>query len=200
MGIILFHTTPYWPQANGEIERFNRNLTKVVNVAQAAGSNWKDELFEFLLMYRSTAHATTNISPSELLFNRQIKDKLPSLRDFVPAEELRDRDFLKKSNGKIYADRRRGAISRDVSIGDTVLVGHSPGIGKGLMFEKEAGEVVDVAASEVTVWSPSRTVKRNIADVKVEATEEIPEPAPVEVRRSARAPKPVQWGPDFVTD
>ena len=58
--------TPYWPQANGEVERFMRTIEK----AHIEKKNWKQVLYQFLRQYRATPHSTTNVSPSEALNNR----------------------------------------------------------------------------------------------------------------------------------
>ncbi len=71
--------TPYWPQANSEVERFNRTLEKAIRAANTEGKDWKSELNTFLLNYRATAHCTTGKSPAVLLFGREIRTKLPSL-------------------------------------------------------------------------------------------------------------------------
>jgi transposase InsO family protein len=42
---------PFWPRANGIAERFMRNLGKVLR----SGSNFEEELENFLRSYRSTA-------------------------------------------------------------------------------------------------------------------------------------------------
>ena len=65
-GIEHRRTTPLWPQANGEIERQNRSILKRLCIAQAEGRNWRSEMDDFLMMYRSTPHFTTGISPAEL--------------------------------------------------------------------------------------------------------------------------------------
>ena len=69
--------TPYHPEANGEVERFNRNLKKTIQTAIAEKQNWRIVLENFLLAYRTTPHATTNKTPAELMFGREINDKLP---------------------------------------------------------------------------------------------------------------------------
>ena len=35
---------PYWPQANGEIKRFNRTITKTIKCALTEGKDWKEAL------------------------------------------------------------------------------------------------------------------------------------------------------------
>ena len=58
--------TPLWPQANGEVERQNRSILKRLKIAQIEKRNWRDELSDYLTMYRTTPHSTTGISPSEM--------------------------------------------------------------------------------------------------------------------------------------
>lgn len=78
-GIRIAHTAPYWPQANGEVERQNRSLLKRLKIAHAENRNWREEIQKFLLMYRTTPHSVTGIMPAELLFQRKLKTKLPEL-------------------------------------------------------------------------------------------------------------------------
>ncbi|VDI20366.1 Hypothetical predicted protein [Mytilus galloprovincialis] len=102
-GIVHHRTTPLWPQANGEVERQNRSIMKRVKIAQAEGRDWKLELNKFLIMYRSTAHSTTGVSPSELLFGRKIRTKLPELIDYnINDFEVRDRDAETKRKKEKY--------------------------------------------------------------------------------------------------
>ena len=61
--------TPYWPIANGEVERFNRTLGKAIKCAHVQGKNWKEELDRFLLEYRSTPHSDTQCAPSDIMFS-----------------------------------------------------------------------------------------------------------------------------------
>jgi len=92
-GITHHRTTPLWPQAHGEVERQNRSIMKRVRIAQAEGRDWRSELDKFLIMYRSTAHTITGVSPSDLLLERNIRTKLPELIDYnVDDIAVRDRD------------------------------------------------------------------------------------------------------------
>lgn len=78
-GISHCRITPLWPQANGEPERQNRSFLKRLQIAHAENKNWKEELQNYLFMYRPTTHSTTGASPAELIFGRQIKTKFPNL-------------------------------------------------------------------------------------------------------------------------
>ena len=86
-------TTPLWPQANGEVERQNWSLLKCLQIAQVEGKDWSSELSKLLMAYRSTPQATTGTTPYFMMFNREMRSKLPELRreTTVTSEEVRDR-------------------------------------------------------------------------------------------------------------
>ena len=67
----------YWPQSDGEVERFNKTLLKTIRIAQLQGKNWKRKVQDFLFHYRSTPHTVTSLSPAELLMGRKLRGKLP---------------------------------------------------------------------------------------------------------------------------
>lgn len=58
-GVSHRKVAPYHPEANGEVERFNRNLKKCIQTAIAEGQNWRHALENFLLSYHTTIHSTT---------------------------------------------------------------------------------------------------------------------------------------------
>ena len=117
--------TPLWPQANSEAENFMKPLTKTIRAAHTEKKDWKKELYTFLLNYRATPHSTTGFPPSELLFNRLIRTKLPqviSVQDSKKDAAVRLKDERAKSKMKQYADQRRRAKDTEIHIGDTVLL------------------------------------------------------------------------------
>ncbi len=79
LGIKHERITPRWPQANGEVERFNQPLAKTIQAAIIEGKPWRQELHRFLLSYRTTPHSVTKVPPCELLFNRTVRGKIPVL-------------------------------------------------------------------------------------------------------------------------
>ena len=87
-GIVHRKVTPYWPQANSEVERFNRTVEKAIRAANVEGKNWKEELDVFLLNYRSTPHCTTGQPPAVLLFGRNIRNKIPEPPTSTPPDEI----------------------------------------------------------------------------------------------------------------
>lgn len=119
----MITTTPYWPQQNGEVERQNRSILKRLTISQSYGRNWMTELNEYLLMYRSSPHSTTRKSPAEMLFGRNIRDRIPGIHQPMEIdEETVDRDKVAKEKGKVYADKRRGAKPSQIEEGDQVLI------------------------------------------------------------------------------
>ena len=46
------------------------------------------------MMYRSTPHSTTGLSPAELLFGRKIRTKLPQLQAFTCEDEVSGNSVL----------------------------------------------------------------------------------------------------------
>ena len=66
---------------------------KRVRIAHSQNIDWKADLQKYLIMYRSTPHSTTGVTPAELLFNRPFRTKLPQLNDIsVDDVAVRDRD------------------------------------------------------------------------------------------------------------
>ena len=147
-GILERKVTPLWAQANGEVERQNRSLLKSMRIAQAEGKNWRKELVRFLAACRTTPHTVTGICPAELLFGRKIRTKLPEFRETaVNDEELRDRDWEKKTKAKTYADARRGAQPNDLQAGDQVLFEKKKSNKLSANFESEPYEIVEKKAT-----------------------------------------------------
>ena len=117
---------PYHLQSNGEVERFNRTLKKAIQTAIAEGSNWRITLDNFLLNYRNTPHATTGVPPSQLLFGRKLRDKLPSATNHKkPKKKLASKDEHNKSKIKELADLRNKARPHNIGEGMLVLVANT---------------------------------------------------------------------------
>ena len=115
--------TPLWPQANFEAERFMQPLTKAIRSAHAEGKQWTKHLYKFLLNYRTTPHTTTGFSPSELLYNRKVQNKLPQISSTSAHKrvEVQENDDRAKERMKEHADTKRRAKPSQVKVGDTVL-------------------------------------------------------------------------------
>ena len=117
-------STPMWPQANGEVERQNISLLKALKIDQAEKKDMKIEFRKFSIAYRTTPHSSTGVTPAKLLFNREIRSKIPELRELHRTEdsEARDRDMELKQKRTDYADARRNAKESDLQPGDALLL------------------------------------------------------------------------------
>lgn len=207
-GIEHRKSTPLWPQANGEVERQNRTILKVLKIAQIQKSDW-NLLNNFLLAYRSTPHSTTGVSPAESLFKRSLRTKLPDVKFSQSQEEnMKDRDTEMKQKAKDYADVKRHAKTSDIQIGDHVLVKQKEQNKLTAPFCEVPFEVVDRFNSQVTVESPEGVqYKRNSAHLKKYQTDEThsdrsatplqTESTPTRPTRIRKVPKRFE---DFVTE
>ena len=89
-------TSPYHPQSDGLIERFNRTLLSMLSLfVDDNQTNW-DFLLPYVMMaYRSSVHTSTGFTPYKVLFGQEIvlpvdvmlgvasKDKFTSVSDYV---------------------------------------------------------------------------------------------------------------------
>lgn len=163
--------TPYWPQANGEVERFNRVLLKVCKTAKAEGKDWKKEIPKFLLQYRSTNHQTTGVSPAELLVGRQLRTKLLNTGQIVNRQNVdmkaRTADTHNKIKTKTFADRYHKTKPFDVVNGDKVLLKQAKQNKLSLPFEDKPYTVVQKSGNSVLVESECGVTKRrNVTHLK----------------------------------
>ncbi|XP_062541324.1 uncharacterized protein K02A2.6-like [Armigeres subalbatus] len=123
-GITQQKTTPYWPQANGEVERMNNTILKRLRISQETNKDgWKWDLRSFLLMYNSTPHSTTGIAPSALMFGRVMRDKLPSVQQSTGklTESVQDKDWERKLRQAEINDKKRKATPSTLEVGDRVV-------------------------------------------------------------------------------
>ena len=65
-------TTPYHPQSDGLIERFNRTLLNLLSTWMSTlSNNWDDSLKELCMAYNTSVQSTTGYTPFFLMFGRE---------------------------------------------------------------------------------------------------------------------------------
>ena len=81
-------TTPYHPQTDGLVERFNQTLKAMLRkTSLSEGKDW-DKLIPYLLFaYREVPQASTGFSPFELLYGRSVRGPLDVLKEAWESEK-----------------------------------------------------------------------------------------------------------------
>ena len=185
--------TSRYAQANGEVERQNSSIVKRLQTAQVERKPWKSELQKYLLAYRSLPHATTGVSPAELLFNRKLRTKVPTISERPESEvrDARDRDAENKGKYKMYADERRHARPSEIMPGDVVLVKQDRKDKLTSTFGETPHEVVEKKGNSLIVKAPSGTeYSRNNTHLKKLETQETNEQCVKETPAATQASSP----------
>ena len=93
--------TPYWPRANGEVERLMRTLKKHLRTSSADGIPIKQGLYKFLRSYRATPHSSTKIAPAQAMFGRTFRTRIPELSECIEGDRvIRQNDLMAKDTMK----------------------------------------------------------------------------------------------------
>ena len=123
MGIEHKTTTPEDAQANGFAEAFVKLMCKMIHTAVVEGRDPKKAINSYLLAYRAAPHLTTGKSPAEMLYNRQMKTKLPRmLQEGKVDKATRERHDREKLKQKEQADKRRHAKEKHINPGDEIMI------------------------------------------------------------------------------
>ena len=88
MKIHPIRTSPYHPQTDGLVERFNKTLKAMLRrLIKEEGRDW-DKLVPYVLFaYREIPQTSTGFSPFELLYGREVRGPLDVLKEEWEAKE-----------------------------------------------------------------------------------------------------------------
>uniref|UniRef100_A0A674PL68 Integrase catalytic domain-containing protein n=1 Tax=Takifugu rubripes TaxID=31033 RepID=A0A674PL68_TAKRU len=94
LGIKRIRTTPYHPQTDGLVERFNQTLNMLRRFVDDSGKEWDQWLPYLLFAYREVPQESTGFSPFELLYGHQVQGPLDVLRETWEGETPRQTDII----------------------------------------------------------------------------------------------------------
>ena len=150
-GVHKLRTSPYHAQTNGQVERMNQTIIRMIGkLAEDKKARWSEHLPELLSAYNGTRSAVTGYSPYYLLFGRKnrmpVDCLFPTLYEsphrtkmevsvatmqkrlkeaFEVARHLTYEEATKQCR---YYDRRAGAVT--LQPGDVVMVRTDSFVGK----------------------------------------------------------------------
>ncbi|CAI5677314.1 unnamed protein product [Oreochromis niloticus] len=84
-GIKKTHTTPFHPQSDGQVERFNATLQKAL-ASTAERCHWDIMIPYAVMAYRATKHSSTGLTPNMMLLGREITEPIDLVAG-LPADE-----------------------------------------------------------------------------------------------------------------
>ena len=113
-GIKHTKCAPYHPSSNGAAERFVRTFKQAMKAGRSDGRSVSHQLANFLLSYRSTPHATTNVPPATLFLGRSIRTRFDLLKPNVE-QTVCAKQGAQKEHHDVHAR------SRNRCVGDQVM-------------------------------------------------------------------------------
>lgn len=150
LGVCKTRTTPYHPQSDGLVERFNRTLLDLLSIAAKEDErNWDLCIPTVMLAYRTSVQESTGCTPYFLLFGREARlpvDVMFGLPPSVPPQPVhqyskdlrarldtaygmvRERLGWRQCRQKMVYDRRRAG--RPYTVGEWVWL-HCPAVPRG---------------------------------------------------------------------
>ena len=127
-------STPYHPETNGLVERFNRTLCE--SLAKLGGQDWDRNIPSVLFAYRTKKHKSSNMQPFYITYGREAKipldkdenkitmmERVRTLIEELPKIRFKVRENLMKEQvkQKEYHDKKY-KIKEEFEIGDKVLL------------------------------------------------------------------------------
>ena len=150
LGIDKSRTTPYHPQSDGLVERFNRTLLNMLSTAvNDQPFQWEQNLRRLCFAYNTSVHPTTGFTPFSLMFGRQARMPLDIVLGAAPSpsattapeyvadlqsslttayEHVRNRMGQQLQQQKTHYDSK--VQGRPFQVGDLVWL-HNPAVKRG---------------------------------------------------------------------
>ena len=174
-GVQKLRTSPYHAQTNGQVERMNQTIIRMIcKLEQDKKARWSEHLPEMLAAYNGTHSAVTGYSPYFLLFGRKSRMPVdclfPTLRDsphqakmevsvvamqkrlkeaFAVARHLTSQEAARQRR---YYDRKAGAVA--LQPGDIVMVRADGFVGRRKVKDRweDGGFIVESQLEDLPVY------------------------------------------------
>lgn len=172
-GVKIRKSIPLSAQSNGAVERQNKGLKDVLTAAKLDKINWKLALEKYLHMHNKVRPLSRlGVTPFELLVGWRFRGTFPFLWETISPQDIdrtdiREKDAASKLDSKIYADRVRGAVNSDITVGDKVYLAQNLKQKGEATFSEQRYTVLAREGAKVVVQS-DRGVQysRNVQEVK----------------------------------
>ena len=113
------NSTPYYPQANGQVEAVNKLLkTMLQQMVGQANSNWHLQLLSTLWDYRTTIKTSTDFTPFQIVYGLEatlsIECEIPSLKlvvELLPNTTIDEERFMYLN--KLHETQRDVALANE---------------------------------------------------------------------------------------
>lgn len=71
--------------------------------------DWKEDLYEYLMLYHSTPQETTGRSPGSMMFGRELNNRIPTIcsAPSFDLEDAKDKGMMMKEQHKQRANEQR---------------------------------------------------------------------------------------------
>ena len=146
MAVEWTNSSPYHPQANGLVERFNGTLKKMlIRLSSERPRDWDRYLEPLLFAYREVPQESTSFSPFELLHGRTIRGPMAILKEIWSGPESNEeaveayryvfdlrnriedtcriaRENLESAQGRYKRNFDKKTKVRSLEVGDKVLL------------------------------------------------------------------------------
>ena len=152
LGAEKMRTTPYRPQADGMVERFNRSVLAMLSAyVSMTLTDWDQKLPFVMAAYRATVHSSTGVTPNSLVFGREIH--LP-LDIFFPMVEEHDHPVCPHQ----YVEWLRKTLQFAHSLARKTLAGAART--QKSVYDKRSRERHFEVGQIVLYWYPPRARKK----------------------------------------
>ncbi|KAG7295105.1 hypothetical protein JYU34_022039 [Plutella xylostella] len=123
-GIKHLTSPAYNPASNGQAESYVKIVKRALKAIIMSGksSHLNVKLNEFLFNYRNSVHSSTNKSPAQILFGRQLRCRLDLLNPQISSPSDTTLAETVKVNQSLQAKYYKGKRNIDFNINDIVLV------------------------------------------------------------------------------